>query len=223
VFGLGGQGQERGFTLIELLIAIFIFAIVVSSVYGAYRSTFRTVHGSEALLSTSRNARVAMERMTDDLMAIADGPGGALRGEKLDLYGARGDSLAFVSTVHLVLNKTEALGGYALIAYSVEKDKEDGMLNLYRSDTVLLPGGNRDGKDVRKEILAQGLKEVRFTYLDKDGKATDEWQSDEGQKAEPLLPALIYLQLTFGKSIDSEGGTVFKSAVALQQKSKSRG
>ena len=235
--GLGGKVQGRGFTLIELLLAIFIFAIVVSSVYGAYRSTFKIVHGSESLLATSRTARVAMERMTDDLLAIVSDSGGALRGEKHDISGSRGDSLAFVSSVHLALSKTEAVNGYASIAYSVELDKDDGLLNLYRSDTVLLPGGKigEKEKDLRKEMLAKGLTEMRLTYLDKDGKKTDEWQSDEGQKmldakgkqAEPLLPALIYLQLSFGKSIDSKaidskGGTVFKTAVALPQKSKSR-
>jgi len=230
VGGLGGKEQGRGFTLIELLIAIFIFAIVVSSVYGAYRSTFRIVHGSESLLSNSRTARVAMERMTDDLVAIVSDSGGALRGEKHDISGSRGDSLAFVSSVHLALSKTEALNGYTSIAYSVELDKDDGLLNLYRSDTVLLPGGNSGEKDIQKEMLAKGLKEMRFTYLDKDGKKTDEWHSDEGQKmltekgkqTEPLLPALIYLQLTFAKSIDSKGGTIFKTAVALPQKTKGR-
>lgn len=227
---MDGNAQGRGFTLVELLIAIFIFAIVVSSVYGAYRSTFKIVHGSESLLSTSRTARVAMERMTDDLIAVVSDSGGALRGEKHDISGSRGDSLAFVSSVHLVLSKKEAWNGYSSIAYSVELDKDDGLLNLYRSDSVLLPGGNTGEKDIRKEMLAKGLKEMRFAYLDKDGKTTDEWHSDEGQKmldaqgqpADPLLPALIYLQLTFGKSIDSKGGTVFKTAVALPQKSTSR-
>lgn len=228
--GLGDNTQGRGFTLVELLIAIFIFAIVVSSVYGAYRSTFKIVHDSESLLATSRTARVAMERMTDDLISIVGDSGGELRGEKHDISGARGDSLAFVSSVHLVLSKTETLNGYSSIAYTVELDKDDGLLNLYRSDTVLLPGGNPQEKDLRKEMLAKGLKEMRITYLDKDGKKTDDWHSDEGQKMlgakgtqiEPLLPALIYLHLSFGKSIDSKGGTVFETAVALPQKSKSR-
>ncbi len=227
---LGGNAQLRGFTLVELLIAIFIFAIVVSSVYGAYRSTFKIIHDSEALLATSRTARVAMERMTDDLIAIVSDAGGELRGEKHDISGARGDSLAFVSSVHLVLSKAETLNGYSSIAYTVELDKDDGLLNLYRSDTVLLPGGNTGENDLRKEMLAKGLKEMRITYLDKDGKKTDEWHSDEGQKTlgaqgivtEPLLPALIYLHLSFGKSIDGKGGTVFETAVALPQKSKSR-
>jgi general secretion pathway protein J len=227
---VGGNAQGRGFTLVELLVAIFIFAIVVSSVYGVYRSTFEIVHGSESLLAASRAARVAMERMTDDLTAIVGDSGGALQGEKHDIAGARGDSLAFVSSIYPVLSKTETFNGYSSIVYTVELDKDAVLLNLYRSESVLLPGGDAEEKDILKEILAQGLIEMRITYLDKDGSKTDEWRSDEGQKmlgekgqqAEPLLPALIYLQLTFGKSIDSKGGIAFETAVALPQKSKSK-
>lgn len=228
---VGGDGeQERGFTLVELLVAIFIFALVVSSVYGAYRATFRIVHGSEFHLATSRNASIAVERITDDLSSIVSNRGGALRGERHDLYGTRGDSLVFVSSAHLVLSKTDTLNGYTLIAYSVERDEKGGLLNLYRSDTVVLPGGESEEKDLRKEILVQGLKEVSFSYVDEDGKQTDDWQSDKGlpkvgedeQPAEVLLPALVYLKLTFAESIDSQGETVFTTAVALPQKTKNR-
>jgi hypothetical protein len=117
-----------------------------------------------------------------------------------------------------------------LIAYSVERDEKGGLLNLYRSDTVVLPGGESEEKDLRKEILVQGLKEVSFSYVDGDGKQTDDWQSDKGlpkvgedeQPAEVLLPALVYLKLTFAESIDSQGETVFTTAVALPQKTKNR-
>jgi general secretion pathway protein J len=226
----GDWEQERGFTLVELLIAIFIFTIVVSSVYGAYRATFRIVHGSEFHLATSRNASIAIERMTDDLSSIVSSPGGALRGERHDLHGTRGDSLVFISSAHLVLSKTDVFNGYTMIAYSIERDEQGGLLNLYRSDTVLVPGGEREEKGIRKEILAKGLKEVRFTYVDADGKQTDDWQSDKGQTmigedeqaAEVLLPKLVYLKLAFAEAIDSKGESVFTTAVALPQKAKSR-
>ncbi|MGB3223162.1 MAG: prepilin-type N-terminal cleavage/methylation domain-containing protein, partial [Desulforhopalus sp.] len=65
--------NQRGFTLIELLIAMFIFAIVVSSVYGAYRSSFHVIHGSEYQLQVANNARIVLERLSEDLEAILPG------------------------------------------------------------------------------------------------------------------------------------------------------
>jgi general secretion pathway protein J len=222
--------SQQGFTLVELLIAIFIFAIVVSSVYGAYRATFRIIHGSESHLAISRNARIAMERITEDLKSIVAGPGGEFRGERIDLAGTRGDNLAFLSSSHLILSKKDTLAGYAVIMYSAERNGESGLLDLYRSDRVLLPGAEKEKKDSHKDILAAGLQEVNFSYLDADGKAKDEWQSDDGKKdlgtgakpMEPLLPALVYVKLVFAKAADDKNGTVFRTAMALPQKAKEK-
>lgn len=230
----GKRASGSGFTLVELLIAIFIFAIVISSVYGAYRATFKVINGSESHLAISRNARVAMERITDDLKSIVAGPGGELRGDRHDLAGNRGDSLAFISSSHLVLNEKDSLAGYAVIAYSVERNGQSGLLDLYRSDRVILPGAVKEASDLQQDILAEDLREVKFTYLDADGKVTDEWQSDEGRSgrqegeepAEPLLPALVYVKLVFAeaaeskKAADNKNGTVFETAVALPQRAK---
>ncbi len=221
--------RQRGFTLVELLLAIFIFAIVISSVYGAYRFSFSIIHGSEARLLIFRNARVAMERIAADLDGIVAGSGGVLEGERHDHAGKRGDSLAFVSSAHLALSKEDAVGGYTLIRYFVERDEDKGLLNLHRSDAVPFPGAADGGNEARQEILCQGLTEVAFTYLDEDGSEKEEWQSDEGDKGsnkgerqkEPVLPALVYVKLTFAESPDSEAGNIFRTAVALPQKAGS--
>jgi len=231
-----GDRDERGFTLIELLIAMFIFAIVISSVYGAYRATFTIIHGSEAQMAISRSGQVAIERISDDLRSIVAGPGGELRGEKKDVSGARGDSLAFISASHLALSKKDLRAGYAVIGYSAEPDEKNGLLKLYRLDRVLLPGMEKEKSETPGDILAAGLQEVSFTYVDADGKETDEWDSEEGkedsgegkQLADPLLPELVYVKLVFSHSAEretdqaSEGGVVFRTAVALPKKAKAR-
>lgn len=217
--------KDTGFTLIELLIAIFIFAIVISSVYGAYRTTFRTIHSAESYLTVSRNGRVAIQRITDDLKSIVSGPGGEFRGERHDLAGTRGDSLTFISSSHLSLSKKDGPAGYAVIAFSAQRNEQSGLIDLYRSDRVLVPAAKQEENEPSREILCEGLQAVTFSYTDEDGREIDEWRSDEGRPApeegdappEPLLPALVYVKLVFAQSIDSKDRTVFKTAVALPQ------
>lgn len=223
----GKSGVETGFTLVELLIAIFIFAIVISSIYGAYRATFRIIGGAEEQLSISRNGRVALERIVDDLKSVVTGPGGELRGKRVGQASTRSDNLAFISSSHLALSATDTLDGYTAIEYSVERNAVSGLFDLYRSDRVLLPGAKQEGKEPRKDILAAGLQEVHFSYVGADDKVIDEWQNRGGstdveigeQQEIPLLPKLVYIRLVFAKAIDSKDGTVFKTAIALPQTS----
>jgi general secretion pathway protein J len=214
--------NRKGFTLIELLIAIFIFAIVVSSVYGAYRSAFHVIHGSEYQLHIADSARVVLERLTEDLDGVISGNEEVFRGEKHAYSDKRGDTLTFTSSAHLILRKTDTISGPALISYQVELDSETGLLDLYRSDKVLLPGIEPDNEDVRKHLICRGLQEFRFTYLDRDGNETEEWETKEdaspGQDAAEggsLLPSIVYVELIFADSAGSDSSTIFKTAVAL--------
>lgn len=218
--------EDKGFTLIELLIAIFIFAIVISSVYGAYRATFHIVQGSGYQLDIANRARIVIERLSEDLGSIVAGPDGVFHGERHKYADSRGDSLSFVSSAHLVLRKTDMYSGHALIQYQSELDQETGLLNLYRSDTVLLPGNETvvgtDNENGQRHLICQGLAEFRFTYLDRDGNESEEWQMDAvvppGQGSPPEespFPSLVFIELKFAKSVDSDSITVFKTAVAL--------
>ncbi|NOR25559.1 MAG: prepilin-type N-terminal cleavage/methylation domain-containing protein [Desulforhopalus sp.] len=214
--------RERGFTLVELLIAIFIFAIVISSVYGSYSATFHIVHGSEYQLKVANSARVVVERLAEDFGSIVTGPGGVFLGESHEYSDSIGDSLSFVSSAHLVLSKTDTLSGHALVQYLPELDLDTGLLNLYRSDVVLLPGVETDGDDVPKHLICRGLQEFRFTYVDQDGNETEEWQVEEvvspgdgAETEETPFPSLVYVEFKFAESVESENSTVFKTAFAL--------
>ena len=65
----GGE-KNRGFTLVELLLAIFIFSIVVSTVYGSYRVTFSLVNRTERKLEIAGRAHVVLERITEDISSL---------------------------------------------------------------------------------------------------------------------------------------------------------
>ena len=228
------KNSERGFTLIELLIAIFIFGIVISSVYGAYRATFTIVHGSEYQLEIANNARVLAERLQMDLGSVVTGAGAVFRGERHKYADAVGDKLLFVSSAHLVLRKSDTFAGHSLIQYESELDMDTGLLDVYRTEMVLVPGMKIEDfaadQNGQKHLICQGLREFRFTYLDQDGNETEEWLVEEAAPPDPdrppeeaQFPALVSIEFSFAKSVDSDNRTSFKTAVALPQPWRKQG
>jgi general secretion pathway protein J len=215
---LNGAGRKnRGFTLVELLLAIFIFSIVVSTVYGSYRVTFHLVHSTEQTMATDGRALVVLDRITEDLSSLVQTNGGRFTGEQHENSGMRGDSLSFVSAVHIGLTKRDDLGGYSLVEYSVEEDENTGLLKLYRSGTSLLPGADENGIEAIKYLLCDGLKEVKFSYFNDEGVESEEWwsQEDEFATENQSFPVKVVVVLQFSESLESEQISLFTTSVAL--------
>lgn len=218
-----GQNGQEGFTLLELLLAIFIFTIVISSVYGAYRATFRITNSTESQAEYYNMARIALERITGDLESSYAGNGGLLRGERKEGDTGGADQLTFTSTSHLIFSRKEQPAGYAMIRYSTEKDEESGLQRLYRADKAYRPGDTQAIDDEQGFLLCDSLAEVRFAYFDADGNENDEWRSDEdgglraGGAASGKFPAMIKITLRFAESDETEERTVFTTAVALSR------
>jgi len=217
-----GYSKQRGFTLIELLFAIFIFTIVISSVYGAYNATFHIIHGSEAHLNESHKARAALERISEDLTAFVTGPDAFLLGTEEEVSGGRGDTISFISSTHISLRENDTLHGDTLIQYSSQADETNGTIRLMRSDTIRLPGATINDTSGAKFLLCSGLKEVRFTYFDNEGQETTEWETEskvqeDGTKLPPDLPVMISIELIFPAQDADKNGSNFKTAVTLSR------
>jgi len=215
----GGQSRKQGFTLVELLLAIFIFSIVISTVYGVYRATFHVVNGTEKKMAIAVKAYVVLERVVDDLSSLVQGEGGYLAGRRHEVSDMRGDDLTFVSAVHIGLVKGDDLTGYTTIEYSTEVDEVTGLMNLYRSDSYLMPGAEENKAEVRKYLLCDGLKEFRFLYFGNDGAERDEWQNEDGVSGEgrQVFPVMVTVVLQFADSSESEEISTFTTSVALSR------
>ncbi len=211
-----GKSRTRGFTLVELLLAIFIFSIVISLVYGAYNSTFHLIDTTGQNMEIAGKAQATLERIADDLGSIVTGEGGFFTGKQQDYSGARGDSMAFVSAVHLGLTREDDSAGYSMVQYSVEPDEEQGLLQMYRSGVRVVPGRHVEPE---KYLLCDGLQEIRFTYTDAAGLASDEWLYDpaESEDKDKGFPAMVTILLRFSNSPESENVSVFTISVAITQ------
>ncbi len=203
----------------ELLLAIFIFSIVVSTVYGSYRVTFDLVSHTGQKMAVAERASVVFERITEDLSSLVQTNGGEFTGEQHEDSGMRGDSLSFVSAVHIGLTKQDDLGGYSLVEYSVEVDEDTQLLKLFRSGSPLLPGTNEENVKSQKYLLCDGLKEVKFSYSNNEGVESDEWRSqeDEFTTENHRFPVMVVVVLQFSKSVESEQFSLFTTSVALPQ------
>jgi len=202
-----------------LLLAIFIFSIVISLVYGAYSSTFHLIDTTGQNMEIAGKAQATLERITDDLSSIVTGEGGFFAGKQQNHSGARGDSIVFVSAVHLGLTREDDYAGYSTIQYSVESDEELGLLQLYRSDTRVVPGRHVESIEPEKFLLCDGLQEVRFSYSGAEGAESDEWLYDPAESVDKGkgFPAMVTILLRFANSPESENVAVFTTSVAIAQ------
>lgn len=196
--------RYRGFTLAELLIAILIFSVVISLTYAAFNATFTSVDSGEAGLRFGEPARITLERITEDLESFYGGENSFFRGESERFADLRGDSLRFTSRAHLRFNRNQRVRGVTIISYSVEEVEESGELRLFRHDQPVLPGV--DANNEKGFLLCEGLRELKFTYIDDEGEESESWDSSPAQEGEEAeYPTLVRIYLGFsGEGNDGE-------------------
>jgi general secretion pathway protein J len=210
--------KSCGFILLEVLVAIFIFAIVLSAVYGASIVLVDAVNVTELQVDINNRARTALERITADLKGVYLGEDGSLQGTRQEIEGNRADTLDLTSTAHLVLSKKDLPAGLGMIRYVVQLDADAKLLQLYRVDLPYRPGYLEQAVANEKGyLLCDGLRAVRFTYVDKAGNELDDWQTEEdtGQTAEKEKnsPAMVEILLRFAD--EGKDDHIFKTAVSL--------
>ncbi len=212
---------KQGFTLLEILMAIAIFAVVIALAYSSYNATFHIIHGAGVQAEIYSKARVAMERIQEDLESFYPGEQMIFKGTTESIKEYRADNLRFTSTANMRLHPRQAFAGHVIIHYQVQEDPETGTLQLFRSQQPALAGAA--GKEENEDsglLLCDNLQEVAFDYRNKEGEDMENW-GDEGETMDTSsLPKLISITLRFADGQDGEGGTVFKTALLLPAAAK---
>lgn len=194
---IGLSKNKKGFTILEVLIAVFILATVLSTVYAAYRGTFRLMKDSERVEEIYGMARNTIQRMLKDLPAITTSAGAfKFVSRPSDVPGANFTDIAFFARAHLAWSKSENSGALAEITYSVEEDKEGGY-RLLRRDA---PGAQAPNGETSRQgfVLCEGLYSLRYKFTDRDGQEYDSWDSTAagaGGKNKAPLQVAIELKL----------------------------
>jgi prepilin-type N-terminal cleavage/methylation domain-containing protein len=218
--------ESKGFTLLELLIAIFIIAVVIAVLYTSYAGTFRNIDEARAQTDTYRRARIALERITEDLESAYlfqgmketddedEGPPypGVFIGEAVAYEGRNASRLRFSSRAHIDFLEERTTPARAEINYYAIESETDKRFILYRSDTPEFD--HRPKKNEGGLPVCDNLRSIEFTYHDNEGQGHENWDSTKGD-FEGRLPLMVTVQLDFSINEDEEVPLRFMTAVAI--------
>jgi len=215
------QKREYGFTLLEILVTLFIFGVIASTLFIAYRALFFDTEHFNQTTRRFAQAQAGIQRMLTDLHAIRitttplyNAPQGDTPPDPLRFVGQTEFSgeeafstLRFVSAAHVPVGKHRE-SGIATIRYYVARSA-DGTFSLRRSDQLYTQA--QDARGSTDPTLCEAVYSFRVTYYGQDGEPYDHWDSDSVDFAF-ATPVAVQLELKIGTSVDA---VVFKTRINL--------
>jgi len=214
--------QKTGFTLLEIMISIFIFSIIITTVFASYRSVFFSAEKINAGLDLYGMTGSCLNRISLDLNGIAishlpeytkpefDSIPDPYRvvGDRSDMSGADFPRLRFSSRSHVPLDGS-VYESVAEIVYYVSEDEGSGYM-LRRSDRLYPYGPPEEQAD--DPVLCEKLKSLVFTYYDTEGESYDSWNS-ESEDVSYATPKSINILLEVGD--EGVASRLFETMVML--------
>ncbi|MBW2172069.1 MAG: prepilin-type N-terminal cleavage/methylation domain-containing protein [Deltaproteobacteria bacterium] len=217
--------NQHGFTLLEILIAVFIFGVVLSTIYSSYVGTSRIVTETEYQADIYSMARITLDRMHEDLESIyvSQNPepaesdednitGSDFVGDDTEIDGRDADSLQFLSRAHIIFSEKDQPSGTARIEYYVKQSEEESYFVLHRSDTPELE--EPPGKGTGGLVLCEKLLSIDFTYYDAKGEEYDNWDSTT-EAFKGKIPSMVSILLEFENRLGAEAPYMFLTTVTI--------
>ncbi|MDX2441928.1 MAG: type II secretion system protein GspJ [Desulfobacterales bacterium] len=212
---------ETGFTLVEILIAISIFAIIITTIFGSHNFVFSSAKVVEEDLAAYEMAKSCLSRITDDFQSLHvclppeytpldsddDEDPFKITGETADAGSGSFSRLMFASRAHVSLEKN-IQEGIAQIAYYVQKSDESTYV-LRRADKLYPYEPFEEKKS--DPVLCENVKSLVFKYYDEEGGEYDAWDSDSTD-VDYSTPRAIKITLEIG---DDSSFLPFETMVKL--------
>ena len=213
--------SDAGFTLLEILVAIFIFAIIMTTIFGSFNSVFSNTETLDKDITTYEMAKNAMERMTLDLQSIhvpfppqyrppeindLTDPF-RITGEPVLMDNSRFAMLRFAGLAHLPLENNNREGVAQIVFYVQRINDKDFILKrsdeLYPYSTFVEKGSD--------PVLCENIKSLTIVYYDEDGTEYERWNS-ESQDFKYATPQAIGIILEAGSGKQS---IVLETTIAM--------
>jgi prepilin-type N-terminal cleavage/methylation domain-containing protein len=176
--------ESRGFTLIEVVLALSIFALLGTILYGAFALSHSAVEKSQRAASQSQTLR-----STADLLASYIRSAYPYRGsvqEQAVFFEGEIDNLTLISAY------SHGMGGRGMARIQIASEEDDsGRAALHLEETTpVRVSGEDGGGQTHRLILRQRIADFQLAYL--DGQAAEETWEERWDGAERrILPRAI--------------------------------
>ena len=215
------QDHPSGFTVVEILVAVVIFSLVMMTLFSSFQAFATSGDHILSTVETNEQARAVFRRIRSDLLALSvlrppryQKPTFNSAPDPFRLAGSQ-DRVQAQPFSRFEFAALDVLGftGPVRITYYAREDRQ-GRINLYRSQQPLANQADRkpDGTDpCRDPLLARGIAQFSLGFVDVDGNAVTEWDSDS-ERYGYGLPRIITVRLSLG---DNSRPRIFETSLFI--------
>ncbi len=173
--------KKRGLTLIEVLITSAILSLVGVAIYSVFTNGLAIWKRARIIKEEKSSIVLGLAKMTQDLK-------NALNFSQIPFAG-NSNSISFGAMVTGGDNREAEVGQ---VSYTVDLSKDE----LYKTEKTY--SQFLEKKQGRKEVIAGGVKEIRFSfcYLD-NASGSYRWKDDWKKEEQDSLPWAVQLNLVF--------------------------
>lgn len=208
--------------MIEILIAIFIFSIVITTIFGSFKAVFFNTDKLTKAMRLHEMAGTSLNQMSQDLLSfhtllppfykkpdIDDDPDAfRIVGDDGDV-GLRDESrLRFTSLNHISFRGDKRQGVSEIIYYLFPGEKDEILLK--RADH-LYPYPKEFEPSPKDPTLCEKVRAFNIVYLNQDGEEEDRWDSED-DSFKYSTPRAVKIKLEVG---DDDYSITLNTTVAL--------
>ncbi len=185
--------SQSGFTLIEVMLAMTIFALMSTVLYGAFSLGHSAVEKSQRSFERNQKLR-AVDELLGSYIRSAYPYRSSPQGSTILFAGEQAD-LTFVSSFSL------AMGGRGMAKVHLFWEGDENRAGVLRleEETPVRVLSEEDEKDNQGHqglsnslVLREGVKEVRITYLDSQSDE-EKWEERWDARERNVLPRAVRL------------------------------
>ena len=200
--------NRNAFTLLEILVALSIAALIMSSVYGSYHATTKSILHCKPKSIVEQEARLFLQRFTSELRCsyagtvnpFSDKPVEYTLTSEMNLESfqkkesplfaseeiIRGNVFLQFVTSSFTSSPYHNIGGLAVVSYKLDNSGKV----LLRNVRNYIKGYEQNDNDLKWQPVLSNVKNITCEYLE-DDKWKENWKSTETK----VLPKVVKISL----------------------------